>query len=151
MDVKNLIMYTDGGCSGNPGVGGWAFVLAGEDGHAEMEKSGGSRYTTNNKMELTAVIEGLKYCLEAQAGKVTVHTDSQYVKNGITAWISNWKKNNWKTAARKPVKNQELWKELDSLNASLDVSWQWVKGHAGIELNERCDTLVGLEMDKLGR
>ena len=144
-------MYTDGGCSGNPGVGGWAFVIEATENEERIEKSGGDKFTTNNKMELTAVINGINECLSLGIEKVNIHTDSQYVKNGITSWIKNWKRNNWKTAAKKPVKNQELWKQLDEANAKMEVVWLWVKGHAGVELNERCDTLVGQEMDKIGR
>lgn len=148
MAYKEIEIYTDGGCTGNPGIGGWAFVMS-ADGKPVTEQSGGSSFTTNNKMELTAVINALKACLIADAEKIIINTDSQYVKNGITSWIINWKKNGWKTAAKKPVKNQELWIELDKLNSQLPVIWQWVKGHAGIELNERCDFLVGQEMQKL--
>lgn len=148
MAYKNIVIFTDGGCSGNPGIGGWAFVMS-ADGEFVTEQSGGSQFTTNNKMELTAVINALKTCLVTGCESIVINTDSQYVKNGITSWVINWKKNGWKTAAKKPVKNQELWVELDKLNNQLPVKYQWVKGHAGIELNERCDTLVGMEMDKL--
>ncbi len=116
-----------------------------------IKKSGGEAHTTNNKMELSAVINSLKEVNtnSALAGNpVTVVTDSQYVKNGITAWIHNWVKNGWKTSAKQPVKNKEYWIELKALVDSLDVSWRWVKGHSGNELNEECDTMVGLEMDK---
>lgn len=148
MSYKDIVIYTDGGCSGNPGVGGWAFVMS-ADNKFITEQSGGSEFTTNNKMELTAVINALKACLVTGCETIVINTDSQYVKNGITSWVVNWKKNGWKTASKQPVKNKELWVELDSLNSQLPVKYQWVKGHAGIELNERCDTLVGLEMDKL--
>lgn len=151
MEKRERVMYTDGGCSGNPGVGGWAFVIEATESEDRIEKSGGDTFTTNNKMELTAVINGINECLSLGIEKVNIHTDSQYVKNGITSWIKNWKRNNWKTAAKKPVKNQELWKQLDEANAKMEVVWLWVKGHAGVELNERCDTLVGQEMDKIGR
>jgi len=148
MSYKNIEIYTDGGCSGNPGVGGWAFVFS-ADGKFITEQSGGDIFTTNNKMELTAVINALKACVATDAQSIIVNTDSQYVKNGISSWVINWKKNGWKTAAKKPVKNKELWVELDRLNSQLPVKYQWVKGHAGIDGNERCDTLVNLEMDKL--
>lgn len=148
MNYNNIEIYTDGGCSGNPGVGGWAFVFS-ADGKFVTEQSGGNKFTTNNKMELTAVINALKACLVTNSTSIVVNTDSQYVKNGITTWVKNWKKNGWKTAAKKPVKNQELWEELDKLNSQLPVTYKWVKGHAGVEGNERCDTLVNLEMDKL--
>ncbi len=137
-------LYTDGGCIGNPGPGAWAYVLA-RDGGSSVEDSGYAPETTNNRMELTAVIEGLKTVRAgSESSGVTVHTDSQYVQKGISQWIRNWKKNNWKTAAKKPVKNQELWQILDELNAELHPQWKWVKGHAGVELNERCDQLVQL-------
>ncbi|MDC7125047.1 MAG: ribonuclease HI [Spirochaetales bacterium] len=142
-------IYTDGGCSGNPGPGGWAFVLTA--GNNVIKKSGGEEYTTNNKMELTAVIKALKEVQSESSWKgekVVVVTDSQYVKNGITSWIKSWIKNGWMTSAKKPVKNKEYWIELKSLTDVLPVEWRWVKGHAGNELNEECDTMVGLEMDK---
>jgi ribonuclease HI len=141
-------IYTDGGCSGNPGPGGWAFVALTQAGL--HEESGGDKATTNNKMELTAVIKALEFVLGHEEGKApeacVVHTDSQYVKNGITSWIITWKKNGWRTAAKEAVKNRELWERLDSLAAGMDVRWAWVKGHAGNELNERCDELVGIAM-----
>ena len=139
---NDIVIYTDGGCSGNPGPGGWAAVLL-SDGN-ETELSGGEKLTTNNKMELTAAISALTYITQNPAllnRKITVNIDSQYVKNGITSWITNWKKNGWKTAAKKPVLNQDLWQKLDDLNNSLSVEWKWVKGHAGIKYNEICDSL----------
>ncbi len=147
--MKKLTIYTDGGCSGNPGPGGWAYVVSAEDG-VIAHASGGDRQTTNNKMELTAVIEALKFVKSSfHPESVTLCTDSQYVRQGITAWIYNWKKNGWKTASKSPVKNKELWQELDTQRSDIQVDWVWVKGHSGIELNEMCDTLVGAEMDKL--
>ncbi len=146
--MDEIIIYTDGGCKGNPGVGAWAFVMYSGN-QFITEQSAGLKYTTNNQMELTAVIVALKTCLTTNPKKIILHTDSQYVKNGITTWVHNWKKNGWKTANKKPVKNKELWVELDALNSQLNVEYKWVKGHAGIELNERCDTLVNIEMDKL--
>lgn len=135
----DLICYTDGGCHGNPGPGGWAYVLS-FDG-TEEEAYGYDPETTNNRMELTAVIRALERITEIQgAGSpAEVYTDSQYVRNGITSWIYNWKRNGWKTAAKKPVKNRELWIALDEQREKLDVSWHWVEGHAGVDLNERCD------------
>ena len=147
---KSLTIFTDGGCSGNPGPGGWAFIVY--DGESELaSQSGGAMQTTNNRMELTAVIEALRYvlALEAPVSSVQVNTDSQYVKQGITLWIHNWKRNGWKTASKAPVKNREYWIILDELAAQVPVSWNWVKGHAGIDLNERCDLLVRKEMDTL--
>ncbi|MGD1822605.1 MAG: ribonuclease HI [Pleomorphochaeta sp.] len=146
--MDELIIYTDGGCKGNPGVGAWAFVIYSGDNFI-TEQSSGLEFTTNNQMELTAVIVALRTCLSTNPNKIILNTDSQYVKNGITKWIINWKKNGWRTANKKPVKNKELWVELDNLNSQLNVEYRWVKGHAGIELNERCDTLVNIEMNKL--
>lgn len=142
-----ITIFTDGGCSGNPGPGGWAFVVVeGEDVRYKM--SGGESFTTNNKMELTAVINALLYAKRMGEDSIAIHTDSQYVKNGITQWIHNWKRKGWKTAGGDCVKNQEYWQKLDTLSSSLSVSWNWVKGHAGISHNELCDTLVGIEMAK---
>ena len=145
-----IVVYTDGGCWGNPGVGGWAAVVIAEGEAREI--SGGEKLTTNNRMELTAAISALTAIYNTERFKnrpIIVNIDSQYVKNGITSWIHNWKKNGWKTAAKKPVLNQELWQKLDALNASLNVSWNWIKGHAGVEYNERCDQLCQIEMGKL--
>lgn len=147
MKDKKLIIYTDGGCSGNPGPGGWACVLI--DGELRRERSGGEAYTTNNKMELTAVIEALKTArsdFAAPSREIILHTDSQYVKNGITDWIRKWEKNGWITANKKPVKNREYWQELKKISDGLQLEWKWVKGHAGDELNERCDRMVQVEM-----
>ena len=147
--MKEVIIYTDGGCSGNPGPGGWAIVVI--FGDLVRSLSGGEALTTNNKMELTAAIAALSVVKNTPAFKdlpVTVNIDSQYVKNGITQWIHSWKAKGWKTADKKPVKNQELWMQLDELNAALDVTWNWVKGHAGIEYNELCDQLCQAEIKK---
>ena len=148
-DRQAITVYTDGGCHGNPGPGGWACVVI-ADGEAR-ELSGGDAHTTNNKMELTAAINALAAIRNTAhfAGRpITLYSDSQYVKNGITTWIHGWKKNGWQTAAKKPVLNQELWQQLDALNAALSVDWQWVKGHAGVQYNERCDRLCQQEMAK---
>ena len=147
---EKTIIFTDGGCSGNPGPGGWACVVI--TGGTVRELSGGEADTTNNRMELTAVINGLKAVLkdaEIRNGAVGVFTDSQYVKNGITSWIHNWEKNGWMTAAKKPVKNKDLWVTLKELTGYLALSWHWVKGHAGNTHNERCDSLVQQEMRKI--
>ncbi|AHC14324.1 ribonuclease HI [Salinispira pacifica] len=133
-------IFTDGGCIGNPGPGAWAFVIDLPD--SPIEDSGFDPDTTNNRMELQAVIRALDYCRVHQIDQVRIHTDSQYVKNGISDWIHNWKRRGWLTAAKKPVKNRDLWMTLDEVNGHVQPEWRWVKGHAGIELNERCDQLV---------
>ncbi len=145
-----LEIYTDGGCHGNPGPGGWAFIAVSSSG--EKKNSGNEKHTTNNRMELTAVIKALEYVKSMGGGnksEVVIHTDSKYVKNGITSWIHNWVKNGWKTAAGKPVKNKELWTELKELSDQMNISWKWVKGHAGNPLNEACDALVRKEMEEI--
>ena len=147
--MDEIIVYTDGGCSGNPGPGGWGIVVI-ANGEAR-QLSGGEKNTTNNRMELTAAISALsviKNTPSFNGKKITVNIDSQYVKNGITVWIKSWKQKGWKTADKKPVKNQDLWQQLDDLNSSLDVEWNWVKGHAGIEYNEICDQLCQKEIAK---
>ncbi len=135
---KHVRIYTDGACKGNPGPGGWGAVL--KYGSHIREIKGYSRHTTNNIMELTAVIEALGTLKESC--RVTVTTDSTYVKNGITSWIAKWKKNGWKTAARKPVKNQQLWQKLDNAVQRHTLQWHWVKGHSGHPENERADSLA---------
>ena len=141
--MPDLFAFTDGACSGNPGPGGWGAVLQAKDGDAllkERELCGGAAETTNNRMELTAAIEALQ-TLERES-KITLITDSVYVKDGITKWLWGWKKNGWRTAAKKPVKNAELWQKLDAAQARHQVTWQWVKGHAGQPENERADALA---------
>ncbi len=133
-----LKIWTDGSCLGNPGRGGWGFVAT--DGTNIAKRNGGERDTTNNRMELTAVIRALSAA--KKHNELELHTDSQYVKNGMEKWIKNWKKNNWKTADRKPVKNQDLWQELDGLSQNIKIHWHWVKGHAGHEMNEMVDDLA---------
>ncbi|OJF76693.1 MAG: ribonuclease HI [Treponema sp. CETP13] len=138
-----IIMYTDGACSGNPGPGGWGCVIIASG--REIPLSGGEKLTTNNRMELMAAIQGferIQSVPEWRVRPIKVFIDSQYVKNGITKWIDNWKINGWNTAAKKPVKNRDLWIQLDRLNGELDVNWHWVKGHAGNKYNEQCDQLA---------
>ena len=139
-----LKIYTDGACKGNPGPGGWGALLDYEGKIKEI--NGYSANTTNNIMELTAVIKSLKEL--NRPCNIIITTDSNYVKNGITKWIHNWKKNGWKTANKKPVKNKELWENLDSLTKSHTIDWQWIKGHSGHPENERADTLANLAIDK---
>ncbi|GHU42259.1 ribonuclease H [Spirochaetia bacterium] len=144
-------IYTDGGCSGNPGPGGWAYVITDNVTRQIItESSGGEKLTTNNKMELSAVIFALDYIKDRslKPEKICVFTDSQYVQKGITEWIHRWKKNGWKTAAKKPVVNADLWRTLDEKAKALPVIWNWVKGHAGVPLNERCDELTQIAIDK---
>jgi ribonuclease HI len=131
-------MFTDGACSGNPGPGGWGTIL--RTGEHEKELSGGERATTNNRMELTAVIRGLEALKRSSA--VTIHTDSRYVMDGVTQWMPRWKMNGWKTADKKPVKNEDLWRELDVLCAKHELTWRWVRGHSGHPENERADALA---------
>lgn len=142
-----LSIYTDGGCHGNPGKGGWAYVMVTHDSQGEKiiaEKQGGEKETTNNRMELTAVIEALRELKITPdlPRKIEVYTDSQYVQKGISEWIHNWKRNSWKTAGKQPVKNKDLWVELDSLSQGFSIDWKWVKGHAGNIYNERCDSMT---------
>jgi len=135
---KSVEIFTDGACSGNPGPGGWGAILR-WDGQ-ERELSGGEAETTNNRMELMAAIEALNAL--KRAVRVDLHTDSTYVKDGITKWIHGWKAKGWKTAAKKPVKNQDLWRALDAALADHEVRWHWVKGHSGHPENERADALA---------
>jgi len=147
MTEASLRIYTDGGCSGNPGPGGWAYVMVQQTfqgGHVIAKDKGSEKDTTNNRMELTAVIMALR-ALKTMTDvprQAAVLTDSQYVQKGITEWIRNWKRNAWRTADKKPVKNQDLWMELDSLANEFPLKWEWVKGHAGNEYNEMCDAMT---------
>lgn len=148
--MTELFAFTDGGCSGNPGPGGWGVILQarrGEEIVKERELSGGAPETTNNRMELTAAIRALE-TLE-RPSDITIVTDSTYVRDGITKWIHGWKRNGWKTSAKKPVKNDDLWQTLDNLTSSHRVSWDWVKGHAGHPENERADKLATSEIKAL--
>jgi ribonuclease HI len=141
--MPELFAYTDGACSGNPGPGGWGVLLVAREGEAvlrERELSGGEPDTTNNRMELMAAISALESL--SWPSEITVVTDSAYVKNGVTTWIHGWKRNGWKTADNKPVKNAELWQRLDAAQARHRVVWRWIKGHAGHAENERADALA---------
>ncbi|MEL6206973.1 MAG: ribonuclease HI [Pseudomonadota bacterium] len=141
--MTDLIAFTDGACSGNPGPGGWGVLLQARDGAEvvkEREIEGGEAATTNNRMELLAAITALESL--TRPSRITIVTDSAYVKNGVTGWIHGWKRNGWKTAAKKPVKNEDLWRRLDEAQARHDVTWEWVKGHAGHPENERADALA---------
>jgi ribonuclease HI len=137
-DKPHVTIYTDGACSGNPGPGGWGAILIFRKHRKEL--CGGARETTNNQMELTAAIEGLDALKFSSI--IDLHTDSTYVRDGITKWIHGWKRNGWKTAAKKPVKNADLWKLLDAAQKCHEISWHWVKGHAGHPQNERADELA---------
>lgn len=141
--MADLYAYTDGACSGNPGPGGWGVLLIARDGETEVKRRelcGGEGDTTNNRMELMAAITALETL--DRASKLTLVTDSSYVKDGINSWIHGWKARGWKTAAKKPVKNVELWQRLDAARERHDVTWEWVKGHAGHPENERADELA---------
>jgi len=143
--LPHVIIHTDGACSGNPGPGGWAAILA--FGESEKELKGGELNTTNNRMELMAAIRGLGALKRRCA--VMLYTDSKYVLQGITEWLPNWKARGWRTAAREPVKNQDLWELLDAAAAAQDIEWHWVKGHSGHEGNEYVDQLANTAIDRL--
>jgi ribonuclease HI len=136
--APQVTIYTDGACAGNPGPGGWGAILM-YNGHRK-ELSGGEANTTNNRMELMAAISGLEAL--TKPARVDLHTDSEYVRNGISAWIKSWKRNGWRTSTKQPVKNAELWQRLDTAQARHEVHWHWVKGHAGHPENERADELA---------
>jgi ribonuclease HI len=141
--MKKIRIYTDGGCSGNPGPGAWAYILVDPEG--ETRNAAFVAETTNNRMELQAVIEALQAIGErtdSASAQIELFTDSKYVKNGITDWIHNWIHNGWKTRSKQPVKNQDLWKQLLSLSSTMSIHWRWLQGHAGDRYNEACDSLV---------
>ncbi len=142
---KKVRIYSDGACSGNPGPGGWAAILF--YGQHKKEISGGEALTTNNRMELTAAIRGLQQLKESC--QVDFHTDSEYLRRGITEWLPKWEKNNWRRADKEPVKNQDLWRALDEAASPHQVRWHWVRGHSGNDWNERCDELALAEIDKI--
>ena len=141
--MEEVVVYTDGGCQPNPGIGGWGAVLIA--GGARKELSGGAKESTNNRMELTAAVEALNAL--KRPCRVHLHTDSEYVKKGITEWMTNWKKRNWRTRSG-PVKNKDLWVALDEAIQRHEIRWAWVRGHSGVEENERCDELATAEIEK---
>ncbi|TRW96584.1 ribonuclease HI [Paracoccus sp. M683] len=146
--MTDLYAWTDGACSGNPGPGGWGVLMRAQDGERivkERELKGGEPDTTNNRMELMAAISALEALTRPTA--ITITTDSAYVKNGVTGWIHGWKRNGWRTASKKPVKNEDLWRRLDEAQARHDVRWEWIKGHAGHAENERADELARAGME----
>lgn len=143
MSIK---VYTDGACRGNPGPGGWGVYIQLND--EEKDLYGGNPETTNNQMEMQAALEALKY-LKDKNDVIELYTDSNYLRQGITEWIHKWKLNNWRTAAKKPVANRDLWIEISDLNEKMDVEWHWVKGHAGDPGNERADLLANLGADNV--
>jgi ribonuclease HI len=145
MTADTVVIYTDGACRGNPGPGGWGVILSYKG--AVKELYGGEKETTNNRMELTAAIQGLEV-LKKQC-KVELNTDSKYVLQGITEWLPNWKKRGWKTAGNKPVKNEDLWRRLDAAGSKHTIEWKWVKGHSGHKENDRADELANLGIDRL--
>lgn len=145
--MNEVTIYTDGACSGNPGPGGWGALL--QFGEHERELKGGERNTTNNRMELTAAIAALETL--KRTCKVHLHTDSTYLRDGMTSWIHNWKRNGWRTTAKKPVKNVDLWLRLDEAIQSHDIEWHWIKGHAGDPGNEAADALARQGLDAYGR
>ncbi|NNE04872.1 MAG: ribonuclease HI [Xanthomonadales bacterium] len=142
--MKKVVIYTDGACSGNPGPGGWGAILIYN--HSRKELSGGAKDTTNNRMEMMAVIRAVE-ALKKRC-EVHVHTDSVYVMKGMTEWLANWKKRGWKTAGKKPVKNVDLWKRMDEVLQGHAVHWHWVKGHSGVPENERADELARLAIPR---
>ncbi|MDB6120991.1 MAG: ribonuclease, partial [Verrucomicrobiaceae bacterium] len=145
--LKKVVIHTDGGCHGNPGPGGWAAVLT--SGKHEKVLNGGSPATTNNRMELQGAIEALRILKEPC--EVEFHTDSQYLRQGIMSWVAGWKRNGWRTSAKKPVKNEDLWRSLDALVTPHKINWRWVKGHAGHDGNERCDQLATTAIEAIKR
>ncbi|KAA0213694.1 MAG: ribonuclease HI [Leptolyngbya sp. PLA3] len=143
MSAKPAVeLFTDGACSGNPGPGGWAFILRHPASGKETERSGGEARTTNNRMELMAVIEGLSTL--SRTSLVDLHSDSQYVLKGLQEWLESWKKRGWRTADKKPVKNEDLWRRLDELKSRHEIRFHWIRGHQGHPENERCDELAVL-------
>lgn len=148
-EAPTVELFTDGACSGNPGPGGWAFLLRHPRSGKAVEQSGGEHETTNNRMELTAVIEGLSALTRTSV--VELYSDSQYVLKGLNEWMPGWKRKGWRTASKQPVKNVDLWKQLDTLKDGHEIRFHWVKGHAGHPENERVDELAVIERDRYAR
>ena len=146
--IPQVLLFTDGACSGNPGPGGWAFILKHPSSGKSLEESGGEKLTTNNRMELMAAIKGLE-ALNTRT-KVELWSDIKYVLDGLSSWMAGWKKKGWKTANKQPVKNQDLWMELDELNSKHKITFHWVKGHNDHPENERCDELAVIARDAAG-
>ncbi len=149
-ETGRMQVFTDGGCSGNPGPGAWAYIVLGDG--RRLQGAGGQPRTTNNRMELTAVIEALKRIrqeLPDRRAALDLHTDSRYVQRGITEWILKWERNGWRSSTRAPVKNQDLWQELRRLTASMEIRWHWLAGHRGHPYNEECDRMVQAEIRRL--
>jgi ribonuclease HI len=144
-----VLLFTDGACSGNPGPGGWAYILRHPSSGAEREASGGELQTTNNRMELMAVIEGLRAL--TRPSRVAVYSDSQYVLKGLNEWLAQWKRRGWKTAAKKPVKNEDLWRQLDELQAIHELAYHWIRGHNEHPENERCDAMAVAAREAVAR
>ena len=145
--TPKVVIYTDGACSGNPGPGGWGAILM--SGEHERELWGGEQDTTNNRMEMMAAIQALEAL--KRPCKVELHTDSQYLRTGISEWLAGWKARGWRTASKSPVKNEDLWRRLDEARQRHEVDWRWVKGHAGHELNERADELARKGLEEIRR
>lgn len=148
-DLPTVHLFTDGACSGNPGPGGWAYILRHPASGAEREDSGGERRTTNNRMELLAVINGLRAL--TSPSRVEVYSDSQYVLNGLNEWLDNWKKKGWKTSSKQPVKNQDLWEALDELRSTHSLTYHWIRGHNEHPENERCDKMAVAARDRAAK
>lgn len=147
----NIRIYTDGACSGNPGKGGWAYIAIDDNDNELFRASGAENLTTNNRMELQAVIMSLNNLLDCKLTEkidLTIFTDSQYVQQGITNWIFNWKKNNWINSSKQPVKNKDLWVKLDNIASKFNPQWKWLKGHAGNKYNEICDQMAVTAINK---
>ncbi|TVQ30675.1 MAG: ribonuclease HI [Phycisphaeraceae bacterium] len=148
-ESSHVLLFTDGACSGNPGPGGWAYILRHPASGKEVENSGGDPATTNNRMELIAVVEGLRAV--KRPSRVEIYSDSKYVLNGLESWLEQWKRNGWRTAAKKPVKNEDLWRTLDELKGVHSLSFHWIRGHANHPENDRCDLMAVRARDEAAK